>query len=128
MFVILPVGGTIKAMPVLVLMGLLFVAGSYLGWTAVWLFTAWILLDVTHFWAVPVALLTGMVVVGLARQAFRNASEDSEEGFFALGERSASVVLVLALLALGGGSWLGVFAAKDERQFLITKDSCVRIR
>ena len=122
MFILLPVGATIRVMPVLILMGLLFAAGCFLGMTAVWVFTALILLAKIHLWAIPVTLLTGLVLCGLARQAFKaDDAGDSETGFFATRGQSTAVVLVLALLALAGGSWLGVFAAKDERQFRLTQ-------
>jgi hypothetical protein len=122
MFILLPVGATIRALPVIVLMVLLFAAGCFLGTTAVWVFTASILLEKIHLWAIPVSLLSGLVLCGLARQAFKAGdSGDSEPGFFATPGRSAAVVLVLALLALAGGSWLGVFAAEDERQFRLTQ-------
>ena len=119
MILILPVGATIRVIPVLALMGLLFIAGCFLGTTAVWVFTAPILLSKIYLWAIPVALLTGLVLCGLARQTFK--AGDSESGFFATRGQSTAVVLVLALLALAGGSCLGVFAAKDERQFRLTQ-------
>jgi hypothetical protein len=109
-------------MPALVLVGLLFAAGCFLGMTAVWILTAPILLAMIHLWAIPVTLLTGLVLYGLARQAFRSGdSGDSEMGFFAMSGQLTAVVLVLGVLGLAGGLWLGVFAAKDERQFRLTQ-------
>lgn len=122
MFIILPIGPTLRVIPVLILMCLLFAAGCFLSMTAVWAFTAPVLLTKVHLCAIPVALVTGVILWGLVRQTFKNSdSDDSESGFFAMREQSPAVVLVLALLTLAGGSWLGAFSAKDERQFRLAQ-------
>ncbi len=120
MIVILPVRETVRVVPVLALMGLLFCAGCFLGFTGVWVFTASALLEKIHLLAIPVAVITGVVLLGLVRQAFRTGDGEAT-GFFATPGKSAAVMLVFALLSIAGGAWLGVFAAVDERSFLLTQ-------
>ena len=94
MLIIIPIGPTLRVIPVLILMCLLFAAGCILSMTAVWIFTAPALLTKVHLWALPVALLTGVIMYGLARQTFKSGdSGDSGSGFFAMCEQSPAVVL-----------------------------------